>query len=35
MMPEQAELLVQAQDSLDAAKILEAQGYYGFAASRA
>jgi uncharacterized protein (UPF0332 family) len=35
MMPEQADLLRQAHDSLAAAKILDAQGYYGFAASRA
>jgi len=35
MMPEQADLLRQAFDSLAAAKILDAQGYHGFAASRA
>jgi uncharacterized protein (UPF0332 family) len=35
MMPEQLELLDQARDSLAAARILDAQGYYGFAASRA
>jgi uncharacterized protein (UPF0332 family) len=35
MMPEQADLLRQAHDSLAAAKILDAQGYHGFAASRA
>jgi uncharacterized protein len=35
MMSEQADLLVQARDSLAAAKILDAQGYHGFAASRA
>jgi uncharacterized protein (UPF0332 family) len=35
MMPEQADLLCQARDSLAAAKILNAQGYHGFAASRA
>jgi uncharacterized protein (UPF0332 family) len=33
MMPEQADLLRQAHDSLAAAKILDAQGYHGFAAS--
>jgi uncharacterized protein (UPF0332 family) len=35
MMPEQADLLRQARDSLASAKILDAQGYHGFAASRA
>jgi uncharacterized protein (UPF0332 family) len=35
MMPEQADLLRQAHDSLAAAKILDTQGYHGFAASRA
>ncbi len=35
MMSEQADLLVQARDSRAAAKILDAQGYHGFAASRA
>jgi uncharacterized protein (UPF0332 family) len=35
MMPEQAELLLQARDSLDAAKILHGSGHYGFSASRA
>lgn len=35
MMPEQADLLRQAHDSLAAAKILDSQGYHGFAASRA
>lgn len=35
MMPEQKDLLVQAHESLDAAKLLQAQGYHGFAASRA
>lgn len=35
MMSEQADLLRQAQDGLAAAKILDAQGYHGFAASRA
>jgi uncharacterized protein len=35
MVPEQADLLRQAHDSLAAAKILDAQGYHGFAASRA
>jgi uncharacterized protein (UPF0332 family) len=34
MMPEQADLLRQAHDSLAAEKILDAQGYHGFAASR-
>ena len=35
MMPEQADLLVQAQSSLEAAKLLRAGGYVGFAAARA
>jgi len=35
MRSEQAALLPQARDSLAAAKILDAQGYHGFAASRA
>jgi uncharacterized protein (UPF0332 family) len=35
MMSEQADLLRQAYDSLAAAKLLDAQGYHGFAASRA
>ena len=35
MMSEQADLFRQAQDSLAAAKLLDAQGYHGFAASRA
>ena len=35
MMSEQADLFCQAHDSLAAAKILDAQGYHGFAASRA
>jgi uncharacterized protein (UPF0332 family) len=35
MTPEQVDLLRQAHDSLAAAKILDAQGYHGFAASRA
>ena len=35
MMPEQRELLMQARDSLSAAKLLDASGYHGFAASRA
>jgi hypothetical protein len=35
MMPEQGDLLRQAHDSLSAAKILDAQDYHGFAASRA
>ena len=35
MMPEQRDLLVEARDSLHAAKILREAGYHGFAASRA
>jgi len=35
MIPEQADLLLQVRDSVAAAKIIDAQGYYGFAASRA
>jgi uncharacterized protein (UPF0332 family) len=35
MMSEQADLLRQAHDSLAAAKLLDAQGYHGFATSRA
>jgi uncharacterized protein (UPF0332 family) len=35
MMSEQVDLLRQAHDSMAAAKILDAQGYHGFAASRA
>ena len=35
MMPEQEDLLRQAHDSLDAAKVLYEEGYHGFAASRA
>jgi hypothetical protein len=35
MMSEQADLLRQAHDGLAAAKLLDAQGYHGFAASRA
>jgi uncharacterized protein (UPF0332 family) len=35
MMSEQADLFRQAHDSLAAAKILDALGYHGFAASRA
>ena len=35
MTPEQGDLLTQACDSLAAAKLLYAQGYHGFAASRA
>jgi uncharacterized protein (UPF0332 family) len=35
MTQEQKELLVQAQDSLAAARLLQEQGYFGFAASRA
>jgi uncharacterized protein (UPF0332 family) len=35
MTSEQADLLRQARDSLAAAKLLDAQGYHGFAASRA
>ena len=35
MMPEQAELLVQARHSLSAGHLLQAEGYAGFAASGA
>jgi uncharacterized protein (UPF0332 family) len=35
MTPEQRELLAQARESLAAARLLEASGYHGFAASRA
>jgi uncharacterized protein (UPF0332 family) len=35
MMPEQEDLLLQARDSVAAAKILHAGGHHGFAASRA
>lgn len=35
MMPEQADLLSEARDSLEAAKLLQAAGYHGFAALRA
>lgn len=35
MMPEQEDLLVQARDSVAAAKLLYAEGHHGFAASRA
>ena len=35
MSPDERELLVAAQDSLDAAKLLLREGYPGFAASRA
>jgi len=35
MMPEQADLLVQAQESLTGARILHRSGLHGFAASRA
>jgi uncharacterized protein (UPF0332 family) len=35
MMPEQLDLLIEARDSLAAAKLLQSQGYHGFAASRA
>lgn len=35
MMPEQEDLLLQARDSIAAAKILQAGGHHGFAASRA
>ena len=35
MLSERADLFRQARDSLAAAKILDAQGYHGFAASRA
>jgi uncharacterized protein (UPF0332 family) len=33
--PEQQDLLLQARDSLAAARLLHAEGYYGFAAARA
>lgn len=35
MTKEQEDLLIQARDSLDAARLLQDQEYYGFAASRA
>ena len=35
MTPEQADLLVQAHDSVAAAKVLRTEGHHGFAASRA
>jgi len=35
MTPEQADLLVQAHDSVAAAKVLHTEGHHGFAASRA
>jgi uncharacterized protein (UPF0332 family) len=35
MRPEQADLLVKAQQSLEAARVMEERGYYDFAASRA
>lgn len=35
MMSEQEDLLVQARDSVAAAKLLHAEGHHGFAASRA
>ena len=35
MTEDQADLLLTARDSLAAAKLLQSQGYYGFAASRA
>jgi len=35
MMPEQLDLLIEARDSLAAAKLLQGQGYHGYAASRA
>jgi uncharacterized protein (UPF0332 family) len=35
MMPEQEDLLLQARDSIAAAKILQTGGHHGFAASRA
>jgi len=35
MMPEQKDLLVQARDSVAAAKLLCTEGHHGFAASRA
>ena len=35
MMPEQQDLLDEARESVAAARLLQAQGYHGFAASRA
>jgi uncharacterized protein len=35
MRPEQADLLVKAQQSLEAARVMEERGYHDFAASRA
>jgi hypothetical protein len=35
MMPEQEDLLVQAQESLAAARLLHQSGYHGFAVVRA
>jgi uncharacterized protein (UPF0332 family) len=35
MIPEQRDLLIQARDSLEAAKLLTQGGHHGFAASRA
>lgn len=35
MTPEQADLIIQAQESLSAAKLLHREGFHGFAASRA
>ena len=35
MTPEQKDLLIQARESLQAARLLREQGYHGFAASRA
>jgi len=35
MMPEQLDLLIEARDSIAAAKLLQNQGYHGYAASRA
>lgn len=35
MTPAQRDLLLQARDSLQAARLLHAEGYYGFAAARA
>jgi uncharacterized protein (UPF0332 family) len=35
MTPEQQDLLILARDSLAAARLLDDEGYYGFAAARA
>ena len=35
MKPEVADLLMQAQESLEAAKLLHREGYHGFGAARA